>query len=60
MKHDMSVIFRNHSKANIGHMDVAGAKRLKALKEENATLEQFLAWAMLDQLALMDLLSRRW
>jgi putative transposase len=41
-------------------MDVSDAKRLKALEEENARLKRLLAESLLDQVALKDLLSRKW
>ena len=47
-------------KAKFGGMEVSDAKRLKALKEENARLKRLLAESMLDQAALKDLLSRKW
>ena len=47
-------------KAKFGGTDVADAKRLKALEEENAKLKRLLAEAMLDQAALKDILSRKW
>lgn len=46
-------------KAKFGGMDVAGAKRLKAIEDENGTLKRFLAVAMPDQAALKDLRSRK-
>ncbi len=39
-------------------MDVSEAKRLKALEDENAKLKRMLADAMLDNVALKDLLER--
>jgi len=41
-------------------MDVSEAKRLKALEEENAKLKRMLADAMLDNVALKDLLGKKW
>jgi len=41
-------------------MDVSEAKRLKALEEENAKLEEALAEQMLDAAALRELLSKKW
>ena len=41
-------------------MDVSDAKRLKALEDENAKLKKLLAEAMLDNVALKDLLSKKW
>ncbi len=46
-------------KARFGRMDVSEAKRLKALKDENANLKRMQADAMLDNLALKDLLGRK-
>ena len=59
-KHGMSEATFCAWKAKFGGMDVADAKRLKALEEENAKLKLLLAEAMLDQAALKDLLSRKW
>jgi putative transposase len=47
-------------KAKFGGMDVSDARRLKALEEENAKLKRLLADAMLDNVALKDLLGRKW
>ena len=47
-------------KSKYGGMDVSHAKRLKAMEEENAKLKRLLADAMLDNVALKDLLSRKW
>ncbi|MCV2879208.1 IS3 family transposase [Sedimentimonas flavescens] len=58
-KHGMSEATFYAWKAKFGGMDVADAKRLKALEEENAKLKRLLAEAMLDQAALKDLLSRK-
>lgn len=41
-------------------MDVAEAKRLKELEEENARLKKLLAETMLDNMALKDVLSKKW
>ena len=41
-------------------MDVAEAKRLRALEEENTRLKRLLADAMLDNAALKDLLGKKW
>ncbi len=37
-----------------------GAKRLKALEDENAKLTRMLADAMLDNVALKDLQGKKW
>jgi putative transposase len=47
-------------KAKFGGMDVSEAKRLKALEDENAKLKRMLADAMLDNVALKDLLGKKW
>ena len=47
-------------KARYGGMDVSEAKRLRALEEENAKLKRLLADAMLDNVALKDLLGKKW
>ena len=47
-------------KAKYGGMDVSEAKRLKTFEEENARLKQLLAEAMLDNVALKDLLEKKW
>jgi putative transposase len=47
-------------KARFGGMEVSEAKRLKSLEEENTKLKRLLADAMLDNVALKDLLSKKW
>jgi putative transposase len=47
-------------KAKFGGMDVSEAKRLRALEEENAKLKRLLADQMLDNVALKELLSKKW
>ena len=47
-------------KAKFGGMEVSEAKRLRSLEEENAKLKRLLADAMLDNVALKDLLSKKW
>lgn len=46
-------------KATFGGMNVAKAKRLKALEDENARLKRLLAESLLDEAALKDQLSRK-
>ena len=41
-------------------MDVAEARKLKQLRDENGKLKKLLADAMLDNAALKDLLSKKW
>jgi len=47
-------------KAKFGGLDVSKARRLKALEDENARLKRMLADAMLDNVALKDLLGKKW
>ncbi|RMG20584.1 MAG: transposase [Methanobacteriota archaeon] len=47
-------------KAKYGGMDVSEAKRLKELEEENAKLKKLLTETMLDNMALKDVLSKKW
>jgi putative transposase len=46
--------------AKFGGMDVSDARRLKALEDENAKLKRMLADSMLDNVALKDLLGKKW
>ena len=46
-------------KAKFGGMDVSEARRLKALEDENTKLKKLLADAMLDNVALKDLLAKK-
>ena len=41
-------------------MDVSEARRLKALEDENTKLKRMLADSMLDNVALKDLLGKKW
>ncbi|ANC52583.1 transposase [Brevundimonas sp. GW460-12-10-14-LB2] len=47
-------------KAKFGGLDVSEARRLKALEDENARLKRMLADAMLDNVALKELLGKKW
>ncbi len=57
-KHGISSATFYAWKAKFGGMDVSEAKRLKALEDENAKLKRLLADAMLDNVALKDLLTK--
>jgi putative transposase len=59
-KHGISSATFYAWKAKFGGMDVSEAKRLRGLEEENAKLKRLLADAMLDNVALKDLLSKKW
>ena len=57
-KHGVSEATLYNWKAKFGGMDVAEAKRLKQLEDENAKLKKLLAEQMLDAAALRELLSK--
>ena len=59
-KHGLSSPTFYKWKAKFGGMDVSEARRLKTLEEENAKLKRLLADAMLDNVALKDLLGKKW
>ena len=59
-KYGMSEATLYNWKAKYGGLDVSGAKRLKALEDENAKLKRLLADAMLDAAALKELLGKKW
>jgi putative transposase len=47
-------------KKQYGGMEVAEAKRLKALEKENSELKKMLAEAMLDNRVLKEINSKKW
>ncbi len=57
-KHGVSDASIYKWKSRFGGMDVSEAKRLRALEDENAKLKRMLADAMLDNVALKDLLGK--
>ena len=59
-KHGLSSPTFYKWKAKYGGMDVSEARRLKVLEDENAKLKRMLADAMLDNVALKDLLGKKW
>ena len=59
-KHGVSDTSIYKWKARFGGMDVSEAKRLRSLEDENAKLKRLLADAMLDNVALKDLLGKKW
>ena len=59
-KHGVSDASIYRWKAKFVGMDVSEAKRLKALEDENGKLKRMLADAMLDNVALKDLLGKKW
>ena len=58
-KHGVSDASIYKWKARYGGMDVSEARRLKPFEEENARLKRLLADAMLDNVALKDLLGKK-
>lgn len=59
-KHGLSSPTFYKWKAKYGGMDVSEARRLRALEDENTKLKRLLADAMLDNVALKDLLGKKW
>ena len=59
-KHGVSDASIYKWKAKFGGMEVSEAKRLRALEDDNAKLKRMLADAMLDNVALKDLLGKKW
>ena len=59
-KHGVSDASIYKWKAKFGGLDVSEARRLRALEDENAKLKRMLADAMLDNVALKDLLGKKW
>jgi putative transposase len=57
-KHGVSDASIYKWKAKFGGMDVSEARRLRTLEDENAKLKRMLAYAMLDNVALKDLLGK--
>jgi len=57
-KHGLSSPTFYKWKAKYGGLGVSEARRLKALEDENAKLKRMLAHAMLDNVALKDLLGK--
>lgn len=47
-------------KSKYGGLEVSELKRLKGLEAENSKLKRLLADAQLDNLALKDLVSKKW
>jgi putative transposase len=47
-------------KSKFGGLEVSEARRLRALEDENAKLKKLLAEAMLDNVVLKDLASKKW
>ena len=58
-KHGVSDASIYKWKAKFGGMEVSEARRLRSLEDENAKLKRMLADAILDNVALKDLLGKR-
>jgi putative transposase len=59
-KHGMSEGTFYNWKAKFGGMTVSGAKRPKALEDENAKLKKLLVEQMLDLAAMENLVAKKW
>lgn len=59
-KHGVSDASIYKWKAKFGGIDVSETKRMKSLEDENTKLKRLLADAMLDNVALKDLLRKKW
>jgi len=59
-KHGLSAATFYKWKAEYGGLEVSEARKLKALEDENAKLKRMVAEAMLDNVALKDLLGKKW
>ena len=57
-RHGIAEATLYRGKAKYGGMEVADAKRLKGLEDENRRLKKLLAEAMLDNAALKDILGK--
>ena len=58
-KHGVSEATLYNWKAKYGGLEVSEARRLRDLESENAKLKRLLADAMLDNVALKDLLGKK-
>jgi putative transposase len=58
-KHGVSAATFYKWKAKYGGLEVSEARKLKALEDENAKLKRMVAEAMLDNVALKDLLGKK-
>ena len=59
-KHGISSATFYTWKAKFSGLEVSDAKRLKGLEDENTKLKRLLADAMLDNVALKDLIAKKW
>jgi putative transposase len=59
-RHGVSEATIYNWKARYGGLEVSEARRVRGLDSANATLKRLLAGTMLDNVALKDLLSKKW
>ena len=59
-RHGVSEATIYNWKSKYGGLEVSEARRLREFESENAKLKRLLADAMLDNVALKDLLSKKW
>ena len=59
-RHGVSEATIYNWKAKYDGLEVSEARRLRELESENAKLKRLLADTMLDNVALKDLLSKKW
>ncbi len=59
-RHGVSEATIYNWKARYGGLEVSKARRVRGLDSANATLQRLLAGTMLDNVALKDLLSKKW
>jgi putative transposase len=59
-KHGVSTPTFYKWKAKYGGLEGSVARKLKALEDENAKLKRMVAEALLDNVALRDLLGKKW
>ena len=59
-RHDISKPTYYNWKSKYGGLEISELRRLKGLEAENSKLKRLLADAQLDNLALKDLVSKKW
>lgn len=59
-RHEISSATFYKWKSKFGGLEVSDARRLRTLEQENSRLKKLLAEAMLDNVVLKDLASKRW
>jgi putative transposase len=59
-RHGISSATFYKSKSKFGGLEVSDARRLRTLEQENSRLKKLLAEAMLDNVVLKDLASKKW